>query len=212
MTALLGIDLTASEKRASAFAALDEDGRLLDMGFARTDGDILDTVRRLDAPLMGIDSPLGLPQGYCCLEESCDCGPTAGAPGRSAERALSKAGIPLFWTTKRSIIKTMVYRGMRLAEGLEAEGRQVLEVYPYGAKVRLWGRRMPKKTTPEGLNFLIQGVSDLIPGASEVQERLNHDLCDALLAAYTVYLLTQNRAEAFGAGEERQILLPAAGL
>ncbi|PZC48920.1 MAG: putative nuclease (RNAse H fold) [Chloroflexi bacterium] len=212
MTALLGIDLTASEKRASTFAALDGNGRFLDMGFARTDDDILDTVRRFDASLVGIDSPLGLPQGYCCLEESCDCGPTAGAPGRSAERALSKAGIPLFWTTKRSIIKKMVYRGMSLAEGLEVEGRQVLEVYPYGAKVRLWGRRMPKKSTPEGLDFLIGRVAELIPGVSQTRTNLDHDLCDALLAAYTVYLLTQDKTEAFGAVEERQILLPAAGL
>jgi predicted nuclease with RNAse H fold len=212
VTALLGIDLTASERRASAYAALDSNGRLLDMGFARTDGDVLDTVRRFDASLVGIDSPLGLPQGYCCLEESCDCGPTAGTLGRSAERALSKAGIPLFWTTKRSIIKTMVYRGMRLARHLESEGRHVLEVYPYGAKVRLWGRRMPKKSTREGLDFLIGRVTGLISGVSQDHANLDHDLCDALLAAYTVYLLTQNEAEAFGAVEERQILLPTAGL
>ena len=212
MAALLGIDLTASERRASAFAVLDEGGCLLDIGFARADEDILNAVRKVDASLIGIDSPLGLPEGYCCLEESCSCGPVAGGPGRSAERALARVGIPLFWTTKRSIIKTMIYRGIGLAREMEAEGRSPVEVYPYGARVRLWGRRTPKKSTPEGLDFLSRRIAERIPGVPEGRGSLDHDLCDALLAAYTVYLATQGLAEAFGAGVERQIVLPVSGL
>ena len=212
MAALLGIDLTASERRASAFAVLDQGGHLLDMGFARADEDILNAVRKVDASLIGIDSPLGLPEGYCCLEESCGCGPLAAGPGRSAERALARVGIPLFWTTKRSIIKTMIYRGMGLAREMEGEGRRPMEVYPYGARVRLWGRRTPKKSTSEGLDFLSRRIAERIPGVPKGSGSLDHDLCDALLAAYTVYLATQGLAEAFGAGVERQIVLPVSGL
>ena len=212
MAALLGIDLTASERRASAFAVLDQGGHLLDMGFARADEDILNAVRKVDASLIGIDSPLGLPEGYCCLEESCGCGPLAAGPGRSAERALARVGIPLFWTTKRSIIKTMIYRGMGLAREMEGEGRRPMEVYPYGARVRLLGRRTPKKSTSEGLDFLSRRIAERIPGVPKGSGSLDHDLCDALLAAYTVYLATQGLAEAFGAGVERQIVLPVSGL
>ena len=57
-----------------------------------------------------------------------------------------------------------------------------------------------------------QCVAERIPGVFDVFETLSHDLCDALLAAYTVYLFTQDLVETFGTGEERQILLPVTGL
>ncbi len=66
-------------------------------------------------------------------------------------KGLSRCRIPCYYTTKRSIIKDMVYRAIALKDEITARGYQVIEVYPYAAKVRLLGRHIPKKITPEGI-------------------------------------------------------------
>ena len=101
----------------------------------------------------------------------------------------------------------MVYRAISLSGELCARGYEVIEIYPYASKVRLWGKDIPKKTTPAGLEFLRQRLTALIPGLE--RERLkNHDLCDALIAAYTGYLYSQGLAEPVGEAEEGLIFIP----
>ena len=135
----VGVDLTAG-KRVSDVAALDLAGERVAFTTALTDDDILDALSSVGAQVVAIDSPMGLPAGLCCLEESCACIPLDGAVGRSAERALIKRGIPCFWTTKRTIIKSMIYRAIPLKARLEGEGYVVLEVFPYAVKRILLGR------------------------------------------------------------------------
>lgn len=121
---LIGIDLTSSEKKASG-VVIRENGRY-DYGLAKTDYDIIKTC--VDADLVAIDAPLRLSKGYCCLEIGCNC--HEGKPmGRSCERELSKRGIPLYFTTKKTIIKKMIYRAMNLADII---GRnKVIEIGKY---------------------------------------------------------------------------------
>src|SRR5207237_5331289 len=116
-----------------------------------TNADIIEAVKALGGQIIAIDSPMGFPAGLCCLEETCDCAPADGLTGRSAERELAKLGIPCFWTTKRTIIKSMVYRAIELKATLEELGYVVLEVYPYAVKRLLLGRPLPKKNTELGL-------------------------------------------------------------
>ncbi|MCK4964651.1 MAG: hypothetical protein KAS54_06185, partial [Dehalococcoidia bacterium] len=71
--------------------------------------------------------------------------------GKGVRKGLSRCRIPCYYTTKRSIIKDMVYRAIALKDEITARGYQVIEVYPYAAKVRLLGRHIPKKITPEGI-------------------------------------------------------------
>jgi len=120
-------------------------------------------VTRREFELVAIDAPLSLPNGLCCLEESCSCQPRARVKGRSCERELARLGIPCYFTTKKSIIKAMVYRGIRLRTELEAMGYEVIEVYPYASKVRLFGKPIPAKLKPAGLAFLKQHISQLLP-------------------------------------------------
>ena len=157
---------------------------------------------------MAIDAPLSLPQGLCCLEENCPCQPANEVKGRSCERELAELGIPSYFTTKKSIIKAMVYRGIRLKIELESMGYKVIEVYPYASKVRLWGRDIPKKTTADGLAFLRQHISRLLPDIAQHVDWFNHDMCDAAMAAYTAFLHSQGRTELCGEAGEGTICLP----
>jgi len=157
---------------------------------------------------VAIDAPLRLPKGLCCLEESCSCQPQAGVKGRSCERELAKLGIPCYFTTKKSIIKAMVYRGIRLKTELQSMGYEVIEVYPYASKVRLWGKPIPPKQKPIGLAFLKQHISYLLPNIATYVNGFNHDMCDAAIAAYTAYLHYQGKTELRGEPEEGAICLP----
>lgn len=204
----MGADLTSAEAKPSACVGLDRELRLIYFGFLYHDSDIVKLAARHGFELVAIDAPLSLPKGLCCLEESCSCQPITGIKGRRCERELAGLGIPCYFTTKKSIIKAMVYRGIRLKAELESKGYEVIEVYPYASKVRLFGGNIPKKTTPAGLAFLKQHISRLLPGIAPYVDGFNHDLCDGAIAAYTAFLHSQNKTELCGEPEEGSICLP----
>ena len=204
----LGIDLTSAEAKPSACLGLDRELHLIYSGFLFQDSDILEVVTRHGFEVVAIDAPISLPAGLCCLEESCSCQPQAGVKGRSCERELARLGIPCYFTTKKSIIKAMIYRGIRLKTELESMGYEVIEVYPYASKVRLWGKPIPPKPKPTGLSFLKQHISRLLPNIAPYVDGFNHHLCDAAIAAYTAYLHNQGKTELCGEPEEGAICLP----
>ena len=204
----LGIDLTSTGAKPSACLGLDRELHLTYSGFLYRDSDILEVVNRHGFELVAIDAPLSLPDGLCCLEESCSCQARAGFRGRSCERELAKLGIACYFTTKNSIIKAMVYRGISLKTKLEAIGYEVMEVYPYATKVRLFGKPIPSKLKPDGLRFLKQHIGCLLPNIVSYVDGFNHDLCDAAIAAYTAFLHIQGRTELCGDTEEGAVCLP----
>ena len=206
----MGLDPTSSEKKASGCALLDSEGNLLHLCAISTDAEILDLVRQFEPDIVGIDSPLGYPKGMCCLETSCPCESVHEFKGRRCERMLSAQGISLYYTTKRTFIKRMIYRARDLKVKMEAMGSRVIEVYPYGSKVRLFGKPIPKKTRREGLEFLHSRLGELVPGLSDYEGRINHDMYDGLVAAYTSYLYALGQCELVGPEDEVQIVLPKA--
>lgn len=204
----LGIDLTSSPARSSAYALLSGEGSFREVGALGTDQEMLLLAERVCPSLVAIDAPLSLPQGMCCLEPSCPCVPQAADGLRAAEREVIARGFGLFRTTKKSIIKAMVYRGMALRGLLENAGLRVLEVYPYASKVIIFGRSLPKKSTAEGRVFVRTRLEALIPGLACVGRALGHDELDALVAAYTARLAATGRAEELGEELEGTICLP----
>lgn len=204
----LGIDPTCSETKASACAVLDGDGALAHLTVCRTVADILDLAEMWHPITVAIDSPLAFPGGMCCLEESCPCRSVHDFKGRACEQELFRRGIPLYVTTKRSFIKPMIYRSIGLARELEARGYRVVEVYPYAAKVALFGRPIPPKTKREGLAFLRERLGELVSGFASHPGRVGHDLCDAVVGAHTAYLHGLGRTEAVGPPEEVSIVVP----
>ena len=129
---------------------------------------------------------------------------------RVAERGLYRQGIRLYWTTRKTFIKAMIYRSMALRRTLEAQGIPVIEVYPHASKVRLFGRPIPKKTTKAGCQWLQERLERLVSGLAEHERLLSHDELDAIVAAYTAYLHDQGQAEAVGDPREGVIYVPRA--
>lgn len=217
----LGIDLTAG-RRPSGYALLNADGTLLDAGSVLTDGDLLALVAQTGAAVVAMDAPLGLPLGVDCFDEAHACAPVAGVKGKASERALTALGIPCYYTTKRSIIKDLITRAMALDRALRAQGHDVIEVYPFVVKVRLWcscvpPRRgcccIPPKTTPAGRAFLCDRLTALFPNLTDVltakRIRFTHDVADALLAAWTAHLYRRDQTTALGDRAEGYIIVPA---
>lgn len=195
--------LRASERRARP--------RLVAAGAVPGWAEALDLAAGLGPSVVAVDAPLGYPLGQCCLEESCPCKPASPLTGRACERELARLGIASFWTTKRTIIKPMVYAAIRLRQGLEARGIPALEVYPYAAKVLLFGRTdaaTVKKSTPEGLDHLTRRVATLVTGLYRVAPSASHDALDAVLAGYTGVLHLQGLTETLGIPQEGAITIP----
>ena len=204
----LGIDLSASSKRGSFFALLDTEGTLTYLDSFKTVEELMEVLEAHRPELIAIDAPLSLPQGLDCLEEECPCASVLGQKGRTCEQELARMHIGCFFTTKRSIIKSLIYRGLNLSRDLEARGHRVIEVYPYATKVLLFGDKIPPKNTARGLAFLKDKLSGVVVGLSPYESGLNHDGCDAVLSAYTAWLHQADRTDSLGTQEEGYIVVP----
>ena len=122
---VLGVDLRSSLKLPSALAALSSspEPELEFLGFAHTDDEIIQTAQNLQPSLIAIGTPLGLPNGLCCLETTCECKSyTPQRKGRQLELELARMGISCFFTSKGSIIRNLIYRGIDLSTKLEKLG------------------------------------------------------------------------------------------
>ena len=203
----LGIDL-AGPARASGYAVLDASAALLDVGLAGDDAAILALAERSAARIIAIDCPLGLPAGLDCLDPSHPCAPSSAKGIRESELAVRALGYGLYFTTKKTIIRAMAERGIALRRELETRGLRVIEVYPYATKCLLFGKRMPKKTTPDGVRWLRDRLAPLVPGLDAVPRTLTHDELDAVVAAYTAVLYASGRAVALGNDVEGTIVVP----
>ena len=204
----LGIDLSSSSKRGSYFAVLDTEGSLIYLDSFKSFDELMDVLGAHGPELIAIDAPLSLPLGLDCLEEDCPCAPVLEQKGRTCEQELASMHIGCFFTTKRSIIKGLIYRGLDLKRELEAKGYRVIEVYPYATKVLLFGGKIPPKNTARGLAFLKDKLSGVVSGLSPYQSGLNHHGCDAVLSAYTAWLHQGDRTDSLGDREEGHIVVP----
>ena len=205
----LGIDLSATPKRPSAYALLDEQANLVYLDQFSMFEELLAFLEVHRPSLIAIDAPLSLPLGLDCLEETHPCPPTMNHKGRAAEQELARMHIGCFFTTKRSIIKTLIYRGIEIQRDLVDKGYQVIEVYPYATKVILFGDKIPPKNSPRGVAFLRDRLLELVGGFTPHVEGLNHDKCDAVLAAYTAYLHHGDQTDSLGIPEEGHIVVPS---
>jgi len=116
--------------------------------------------------------------------------------------------IGCFFTTKRSIIRGLIYRGQEFYRELSSRGHQVIEVYPYATKVILFGDKMPPKNSSKGLIYLKDKLSGMVNGLEPYLDKLNHNGCDAILAAYTARLHNDDETDALGSPEEGHIMVP----
>ena len=204
----LGIDLSATPNRRSLYALLDEGPNLIGLDSFRTFDELYGFLEIHKPSVIAIDSPLNLPRGLDCLEEDHSCKSSLDQKGRVAELELARMHIGCFFTTKRSIIKPLIYRGMELNQELLKRGYNVIEVYPYATKVILFGDHIPPKNTARGLAFLRERLAEFVRGLEPYTGQFDHDGCDGILAAYTGYLHQSNRSDLLGVPEEGYIVVP----
>jgi len=205
-----GIDLTSTEAKPSACLGLDSKSQLVYLGFLTENRDIVALLNFYSPQVVAIDAPLSLPLGLCCLEESCPCKPKSPRKNRQCEHELRQQGIPCYPTSKRTFVKDLIYRGIELKTRIGCEVKQVgqvIDVYPFASKVRLFGKTIPRKTTKQGISFVRDKLEAILPDLKPYSDMLDHDFCDAAVAAYTALLHYQNKVDVLGNSEEGVIII-----
>jgi len=207
--AVLGIDLRASRKKPSTVAIIDSQSHLTRLESFHEDSELTDLVGEVRPDLIAIGAPLNLPSGFCCLDQSCDCWfSIPGRKGRLLELELAKMGISCFYTNKASIIRELIYRGIRLSQDLRDEGYEVIEVYPYATKMLLFGDKLPPKNSAASLRYMIGHLAPLVSGLDDHAGDLDRNTCDAIINAYTGRLHAQSDTDVLGDPEEGILVLP----
>ncbi|MBV8161698.1 MAG: DUF429 domain-containing protein [Acidimicrobiia bacterium] len=138
--------------------------------------------------------------------------------GRCGEIALGREyGIWVPWSTPPEPAPgTWMATGIELFAALRAAGHDPVEAYPYGGFRLLAGRRLPKKTTPEGRavrTALLRSAGVRLEGChgSAVAPLVrSHDFIDATLAALVARQRHQGTARVATCGHDGSgIWLPA---
>ena len=205
---VFGIDLSSTETKPSAFSGLDDKLQVGYFGFVLKDNDILTILKFYSSQVIAIDAPLSLPMELHSPEESPPCQAITPQKGRACERELAKLGIPCYFTTQKSIIKDLVYRGIKLKNKLCQAGFNSVENKAHACYVRLFGKPLPRKTTPQGIACLKACLGELLPSFKPYLSMFDHNLCDAAISAYTALLYCQNRVAAVGNDREGLIFVP----
>lgn len=192
---VVGIDLTASEKRKTGWALLKS--ATASTSRLRSDEEIIGATLDTAPNVVSIDSPLALPYGRCCAKEDCQCrryGIT-----RFCERFLMANGIGVFPCLLPSMVG-LTMRGIRLKKALEERGVAVIESYP-GAAQDILG--IPRKK--RGVEYLYDGLKRFGLRFEPAMEQISHDELDAVTSALVGYFYLSNQY--LGLGDERENFL-----
>jgi hypothetical protein len=173
MTAtFVGIDLAGSPKRPTGVCILR--GRRATTAVVFSDAELFSFVERVPATHVGIDAPLFLPAGRCCLRNDCDC--PRDIHFRECDLELRRRGIRFFPITLGPM-RQLTQRGMTLSQTLRTLGHTTLETYP-GAAQDLW--RIPRQKDVSGLRKGLERLA-ILPRRPLVSHELDAVTC-ALLA------------------------------
>ena len=195
----VGIDLSGSEKRKTGFCVLQEKKAYLEA--VNTDDEIISKTMAVRPTVISIDSPLSLPKGRCCADDSCGCrkfGIT-----RECERILKKRGINVYPCLIKSMQK-LTMRGIKLAKLFKEQGYEVIESYP-GAAQDILG--IPRKRV--NLKELETDLRNMGIKVSSEKETITHDELDALTSALVGYFYLAGDYEAIGNIDEEYLIIPA---
>jgi len=105
----------------------------------------------------------------------------------------------------------LIYRGIKLKTKIDCEAKQVgqvIDVYPFASKVRLFGKTFPRKNTKQGMSFIRDMLEDILTDLKPYSDMLDRDFCDAVVAAYTALLYHQNKVKVLGSSEVGVIIIP----
>ncbi len=195
----VGIDLSGSEGKGSGFCILQ--GNQAHIELVKTDDELISKTVSANPTVISIDSPLSLPKGRDCEEDTCECrryGIT-----RECERILKKRGINVYPCLIKSMQK-LTMRGIKLTKLFEEMGYEVIESYP-GAAQDILG--MPRKRVDlKELEIDLTNLGIKLFSKSNV---IVHDELDALTSALVGFLYLADSYEAIGNIDEGYLIIPA---
>ncbi len=206
----MGVDLKTSARQSSSLSVIDSDSRIVHLGDFHSDEELMEAAETHNPSLIAIGSPLTLPSGLCCLEDACDCQmDSPEMKGRQAELELARMGISCFFTNKKSIVASLVYRAVELNRRMKERGNHIIEVYPHASKLLLFGDKLPpKRDAKKSLNFLKDRLPNLVDGLEDYLVKLNSSACDSLINAHLSLLHASGDTDVVGNDEEGLIALP----
>jgi len=194
----VGIDLSGSENRASGICILQEKKAYLSI--AKTDEEIISKAIQVKPDIISIDSPLSLPKGRDCPNDSCECRKYGII--RQCERILKKRGVNAYPCLIRSMQK-LTMRGISLSQIFEKHGYKVIESYPGAAQDIL---RFPRKRInleELKIDLMNMGIRLFLD-----KNTITHDEIDALTSALVGYFYLAGMYEAIGSIEEGYLVVP----
>jgi uncharacterized protein len=195
MTAVfVGIDLAGSPKRPTGVCLLQ--GRRVRTKVIYEDDELFRFIGKVAPTNLGIDAPLFLPFGRCCLRNDCTC--PRDIHFRQCDLELRRRGIRFFPMTLGPM-RMLTQRGMQLAASLSTGGHTILETYP-GAAQDVWG--IPRQKNIRGLR---QGLSRFV-NLGELSMTC-HEL-DAVTCALLAQLHAEGKTELIGRADEGWMVLP----
>ena len=196
---IVGIDLTGSESRPSGWCVLR--GSAAETAMINTDDELVDRIIRTSPALVSINSPLSIPFGRTCVE---DTDPARAEYGimRRCERELKRRGINVYPCLLPSM-QGLTRRGMRLAARLRQLGIPVIESYP-GAAQDIIG--IPRKGAGE--EFLKEGLSDFGVSGEFQNHLVRHDELDAITSALVGSFFLAGKYEAMTGPMEDALIIP----
>lgn len=199
-SAVVGIDLTGSEAKASGFAVLR--GCDVATSLIASDDELVAAVLAVSPDLVSIDSPLSLPRGRKTPWDD-DPGRDIHGIMRVCERTLKRRGINVYPCLLPSMQK-LTARGMRLADRLRSLGIPVIESYP-GAAQDIMG--IPRKGA--GKEWLATGLAEFGLRGPFAQGLVSHDELDAATSALVGTFFLEGRYEALDGPEENALIVPS---
>jgi uncharacterized protein YprB with RNaseH-like and TPR domain/predicted nuclease with RNAse H fold len=196
---VLGIDLSGSERRPTGICILN--GHTAHLDTVETDAQLLSLMKEVRPSVISIDSPLGLPKGRCCSDDSCEC--RRFGIMRECERILKKRGISVYPCLIPSM-QGLTTRGIKIAQMARQEGLCVIESYP-GAAQDILG--MPRKRVDlEGLKVDLMNLG-IVPIAN--RSVISHHEIDALTSALVGYFYMTGQYENLGNEDEGYLIIPS---
>ncbi|MCS7266070.1 MAG: DUF309 domain-containing protein [Armatimonadetes bacterium] len=180
---VMGIDLSANEKRSSGVCILN--GLVAQTFLAKSDEDLVGLAFQFKPKLIAIDAPLSLPK-------------EGGL--RPCDRELIRRGIRIF-PVNFGAMRELTKRGIGLKLQLERKGFCAIEVFPGGAQDSL---RLPRKQ--KDLTKLIEGLKQI--GIEGLRPDATHDEVDAATAALVGWMWLKGFAELISDGQGGGIVMP----
>ena len=192
---VIGLDLTASAKKATGVALLD--GKQVQTCSIDTDDELLAYIRKHQPRIVSIDSPLGLPGGGAEIKKS------AGIV-RLAESDLASIGIPAYPALIDSM-KPLTLRGIALKQKIESlhPAPVVIESYPGAAQDIL---ALPRKQ--RGLELLREGLRGIGLNGPGLDAK-SHDEIDAITSALVGRFYESSNYIPMGMPSESELIVPA---